>query len=72
MAVTYSQGLMIPWMASVQTGHISPLMNSLSTSDTYAGLVVAMVFVGRISRRVGIVVCLHGRWSSVSLLSVCL
>lgn len=54
MAVTFSQGLMIPWMASVETGHISPLMNSLSTSDTYAGLLVAMVFVGQLSRRIGL------------------
>ncbi|WDL96687.1 MFS transporter [Alicyclobacillus sp. ALC3] len=54
MAVTFSQGLMIPWMASVEAGHISPLMNSLSTSDTYAGLLVAMAFVGRLSRRIGL------------------
>ncbi|KYP79804.1 hypothetical protein AYW79_13230 [Ferroacidibacillus organovorans] len=54
MAVTFSQGLMIPWMASVEAGHISPLMNSLSTSDTYAGLLVAMVFVGQLSRRIGL------------------
>ena len=54
MAVTFSQGLIIPWMASVEAGHIAPLMNSLSTSDTYAGLLVAMVFVGRLSRRIGL------------------
>lgn len=54
MVVTFSQGLMIPWMASLEAGHISPLMNSLSTSDTYAGLLVAMIFVGRLSRRMGV------------------
>ena len=54
MAVTFSQGLMIPWMASVQGGHISPLMNGLSTSDTYAGLLVAMVFVRRLAQRMGL------------------
>lgn len=54
MAVTFSQGLMIPWMASLAAGQMSPLMNSLSTSDTYTGLLVAMVFVGRLSRRLGL------------------
>lgn len=34
MAVTFSQGLMIPCMASLEALHMTSLMNSLSTSDT--------------------------------------
>ncbi|WP_067935882.1 MFS transporter [Alicyclobacillus kakegawensis] len=53
-AVTFSQGLMIPWMATLEAGHLTPLLNSLSTSDTYLGLLVAMVFVGRVARRMSL------------------
>jgi len=54
MAVTFSQGLMIPWMAALGTHQMTPMMNSLSTSDTYLGLLVAMTFVGMLARRIGL------------------
>lgn len=54
MAVTFSQGLMIPWMATLEVGQLSPLVNSLSTSAIYGGLLIAMVFVGQLARRLGL------------------
>ncbi|MCL6445553.1 MAG: MFS transporter [Alicyclobacillus sp.] len=53
-AVTFSQGLMIPWMATLEAGHLTPLLNTLSTSDTYFGMLVAMVFVGRVAQRMSL------------------
>jgi MFS family permease len=51
--VTFSQGLVIPLLASLQIGRVSAVLNSISTTVLYMGLVIAMFVVEAVIRRFG-------------------
>jgi MFS family permease len=51
--VTFSQGLVIPLLASLQIGLIPSVVNSISTTVLYMGLVIAMFLVEKLVRRLG-------------------
>ncbi len=51
--VTFSQGLFIPLLATLQSGHTDAVLNSLGTTILYTGLVLAMFVVESVLRRIG-------------------